>query len=112
MQPPPPTCFITVPWLGQGLGSGVCSHRRSSSENRINSGVSDGNFFESLDDDDSLYKEDHSGIFHNAANDYSDSETDQQDDLNGGEQVVVSSDSQGSSSKSLKYLDLEGTCLG
>ncbi|CAH9103829.1 unnamed protein product [Cuscuta epithymum] len=63
-------------------------------------GVSDGNFFESLDDDDSLYKEDHSGILHNDANDYSESDTDQQDDLNGGEQVVVSSDSQGSNSGS------------
>ncbi|CAH9086651.1 unnamed protein product [Cuscuta europaea] len=60
--------------------------------------ASDGNFFESLDNDDSANEEDHSGILHNAAYEYSESETEQNDNLNGGEQVVVSSDSQGETS--------------
>ncbi|CAH9101507.1 unnamed protein product [Cuscuta europaea] len=51
--------------------------------------ASDENFFESLDNDDSMNEEDHSGILHNAAYDYSESETDQHDGLNGGEQAVL-----------------------
>ncbi|CAH9101505.1 unnamed protein product [Cuscuta europaea] len=83
---------VLSPPMGRGrrlTGRMSKKGRRAFLGRRKSTDASDENFFESLDNDDSMNEEDHSGILHNAAYDYSESETDQHDGLNGGEQAVL-----------------------